>query len=134
MPNILANIHSVIVKEFNEFKLEAKEGGNYVPTFQEFKDWKKKQLFIANVSDDKHFLIKSGKQITISHDDWERGAVVENLQDIIITAPRFKRVALCICCPNFTLILDWGNNLQLHANYEDVGIEDSGEYRTTTLQ
>ena len=134
MPNILANIHSVIVKEFNEFKLEAKEEGNYVPTFQEFKDWKKKQLFIANVSDDKHFLIKSGKQITISHDDWERGAVVENLQDIIITAPRFKRVALCICCPNFTVILDWGNNLQLHANYEDVSIEDSGEYRTTTLQ
>ena len=77
MPNI---IHSVIVKEFNEFKLEAKEEGNYVPTFQEFKDWKKKQLFIANVSDDKHFLIRSGKQITISHDDWERGAVVENLE------------------------------------------------------
>ena len=124
--------HAKLVKQFNIFRESAKERGNYVPTFRQYKDWRKQEVFIQNVTNDKAFVIEAGTEITIKHAGWENACAMKTRQEIYIQAPRFKSVSMCSCCPDTLVILDWGDDLEINISYEDVQVEDADSYKKPT--
>lgn len=122
--------HSELVQKYKEFKDEIRMWDEFEPTFQQFKDWKKKQYFIANVPDDKVFYVPEGSLIGIKHEEWKTKCLLETKTEIVIRAPIFRYVSMCTCCPDYTMTFNWGKGLIVDFGYEDVIIKDVDEVET----